>query len=204
MRWGGLIDRNFLIASLCGAGFAHAATKIVLLANPRLPYWGIAPTIYACLMVGGWLFLRRAEAEGALIGAEFAKTRDSVLAMSLIEAAREARRRLADDDLFQRTPATVESPPILDGVPESIRALLENAEQIERIDDDFLISRRSLAMLPDRRLQIGRWTSREGSEWSIQVNLATGEASLWLHGEDDEVEEETLPSVYHLIVLESS
>lgn len=196
IRWGGLIDRNFLIVSLAGAALAHFAAD---LAQPGLPYWALASSIYSVVVAGFWITQRRPET----IEARFetpAERRDRIAAMGLIEVAREARRLVADESLFQRTPATESSPPILEIIPESIRSFLNQAEQIELIAGDFLLSRQSLATLPNRQLQVGRWPSA-GGERSLRVNLATGEASLWFHDEEDDVEQEEMPSVYHLIVL---
>jgi hypothetical protein len=197
VRWGGLIDRNFLIVSLAGAALAHFAAD---LSQPDLPYWGVASSIYSVVVIGFWMTHRRL----VTIEARFetpAERRDRIAAMSLIAVAREARQLLADKTLFQRTPTSENSLPILEGVPESIRSVLSQFETIELIAGDFLLSRQSLAMLPNRQLQVGRWPS-PGGERSLRVNLATGEASLWFHDADDDVEQETLPSVYHLIVLQ--
>jgi len=196
IRWGGLIDRNFLIVSLAGAALAHFAAD---LAQPSLPYWVVASSIYSAVAIGFWMTQRRPQTIEARFETPTAR-RDRIATLGLIEAAREARRLLADENLFRRGVVTEVSPPILEGVPQSIRSILEHAEKIELTAGDFSLSRQSLAMLPNRQLQVGRWPS-SGGERSIQVNLASGEASLWFHVEDDDVEQETLPSVYHLIVF---
>jgi hypothetical protein len=199
IRFLGQLDRDLVISYLFPVGFALVIAKLVAIAKPNSPFWGITAIISLVGIACVWAFLRAADRRGTEMGREVRRRYERVVALSMSEAARQAASLLADETCFKRTPASASSTPLPGGIPNTVRGLLESTERIEGVDVvNLIIDRQAVEFRNSFELQVGAWTSVEGESWSITVNVETGKAQLY----SDEDPDLDFPSIFHLIVME--